>query len=142
MLVRVGRDEGEDDAGQREPVAGRDVALGSVGAAGFDHPVAVVEIRRHVQRHRPPVAVPGVEGGREGRGGVDDEQVAGVEDVGELVEPPVLDDAGTGDEQPHAVPGETPVLGGFVGLRAGREQEGRLGQHGHDATAGVRSAAR
>jgi hypothetical protein len=142
VLVRVGGDEGEDDAGQREPVADRDVLIGPVRSARFDHPVAVVEVRRHVQRHRPPVAVPGVERGREGRGGVDDEQVAGVEDVGELVEPPVLDDAGTGDEQPHAVPGETSVLGRFVGLRARREPEGRHGQHGHDATAGVRSAAR
>ena len=73
---------------------------------------------RHVDDHRRPAEQPVELAGDRG-GGVDDQDVTGVQVLGKVAEPHVVDPVGRADEQPHLVAREATLLG-----RLGREVRG------------------
>ncbi len=67
------------------------------------------------------VAHPAVECGGQGGRGVDDEDVAPLEQPGQVGETPVLDDEPppAGHQEAHGVTGQSPLLGRSVGFQLG-----------------------
>ena len=116
----------------------------AVGGAAFGHPPLVrVEAgrrAREAQLELGAVAAPGGDRRGQGRGVVDDQQVARLEQLGKVAEarvgdPPV---AAGRDQQPDLVAREPARLGRLVSLELGRQGEGR----GAHTGAGTSSAAR
>jgi hypothetical protein len=92
-----------------------------------------------------PVRPPCVEGGRDGRRGVHDDEVSRCEQAGQVAEAVVGEAGGRADQQAHLVAGQPALLGRLGGLELGgqREVERRLGRrrHAHAGTA-ISSLAR
>ena len=85
--------------------------------------------------------------GRQRRGGVDDQQVAGEQQAGQVGEAVLADLAGrpAADQHPDPVPGQAARLGRVVRLQRGGQGElVQCGQRGHELTGsrGIRCAAR
>ena len=69
------------------------------------------------------------------RGRVDDQQVAGVEEVGQIAGAGMGDaPVAAGDEHPHVVAGKAAALWRLVRLEAFGQLEGRLGAHAEAAS--------
>jgi hypothetical protein len=134
--LRVGSRGQLDTGADRRPLERRQVP-----PAQLDNPLPVLERRGEAQLYSPPVEPARERRGR-GLGVVDDEQVAGLDELGQITEPRVHDLAGAavGDHHPDLVAGDAPALGGLSALdRPGRDERRRA----HQALgAGTRSAAR
>ncbi len=99
--------------------------------AQLDDAVPVVEAVGHVQHDRLTVAHR-VDLAVDGRRGVDDEDVAGVQVVGQVAEADVVDAVGRADQQPHLVARQAALLGRARGEGGGGEAGARgLVEEGH-----------
>ncbi|MFN8537739.1 MAG: hypothetical protein U0232_09720 [Thermomicrobiales bacterium] len=101
------------------------VAAVRAGGAEFDGPEVAGETGGEVDFGDRAVRARGEQGGVEGAAGVDDEEVAGAEVVGEVAEAGVGDGVvgAVRDEQADFVAGEAARFGGLVGFEVGREGE-------------------
>ncbi len=141
VLAWIGLDQGQRRAVERDVLARLGVEDRSprVGRrTQLDHPGAVVEAGRDVHHDRATRRADGVGLGGDGRAGVDHDQVAGLQLVGQVAEDAMTDVVrGPGDEQPYAVAGDAAVLRRCRGRGLGwhREVGGRVqGGGGHQAT--------
>ena len=109
--AEVGRQQlGLAAAGERDPLPGAAAAMAGVALAQLDHPALVAVVRpwapRRLGERRGEVhaqAAGAFERRGEGRGGVDDEQVAGLEQIGEVEEAVVADPRARGDQHADVV---------------------------------------
>jgi hypothetical protein len=103
----------------------------------------VVELRRDVDVGRPAVVADAGERARDRCGGVDDHDVARLEQVREIVEAAVVDAVRTRDEQTYPVAGNSAPLGWDrrLACRWKLERHAPLVEDAH-AVAGARSLAR
>ena len=150
---RVGEGGQEVDrptVGQRDrlrPAEDHRLGGGPDGSADFDQPQATGQFAGDVDGDGVARGRLAVEGGGDGGGRVDHDQVAAVEGVAQPVEPGV-DGLGLAHRhhQGDVVPAQAPGFGGLVGLAARVQDEGRhgrapgLGQQGHGATATAEAA--
>ncbi len=128
---------------------GEDHGLGRArdGSSDLDQPQATGQLARDVDGDGVPRGQLAVEGGGDGGGRVDHDQIAAVEGVAQPVEPGV-DGLGLAhrDHQGHIVPAQATGFGGLVRLATRVEEEGGdgrapgLGQEGHGATATAEAA--
>jgi hypothetical protein len=114
-------------AGQVEDVAGASAAKRVGARAQLDDPAIVAgagERRREAQLECRAVGAPRRERGGQRRRGVDDDEVPGAQEVGQVAGPRVHEaPVAAGDEHAHVVAREPTRLGGRVGLETLGELE-------------------
>ena len=96
-----------------------------------------------MDRGMSTVRAPPVDRSRKRCGGVHDHEVTGLQELGQVVEPPVLDKPWPGDQEPDAVARHAAALGWRRGIAAGRQREpgdgrGLLQRHGATAMSAAR----
>ena len=108
--------------GQAEDLQRRDRHL-----ARLDHPEAAGQPGREVERDGAAVRPPGGQRGRQGRRVVRHQQVARLQEAGQVVEAGVGETvvAVVADQQPDLVAPEAARLGRLVRLQLGRQGEGQ-----------------
>ena len=112
LTAEVGREQLRLAAArQRDPLPGAAAAMASVALAQLDHPALVAVVGPGAPRRRGErrgevhaQAAEALKRSGEGRRGVDDEQVAGLEQFGEVEEARVAEAGARGHQQPHLVP--------------------------------------
>ena len=141
-------------AGQGERVAGAPAAEAPAVAAQLDDPAAFRGAgrgRREMQLDARPVGAAGRQRGGQRLRGVDDEDVAGAQVVGEVAGVRMRQVGPSGDEHPHLVAAQPARLGRLVGLaplarharehRAGRVAFAPYGRSGRGSLARWRRGA-
>ena len=138
--VRVGVQQGDRPAaGKRDDLTGDPVTEPGRRRRPlpeFDQPGAVIELAGEMDGHRrAPGALPRDRGGQ-GGGVVDDQEVAGGQEAGQVPEPGVDQAVRGGGQQPDAVPGQPAGLGGTAGRADHRATAGLCGVAGTGPASG------